>query len=359
MPPSRAMQAWLRNRRRLTDVMGIVERRRFRAVRERFYDGLWRDAALAVGADYATLPGGLCQISRGNLSTFVDRSDIMLDSAISSRLLLNKALTFDWLAAKGLRVPRRERFDVGSLDRAEAFLREQGGPVVVKPAGGTGCGHGVTTQITDREGLRVAARHAGAFNRELLVEEQLAGHSYRLLYLDGQFIDAVRRDSPAVTGDGRSTIRQLVAAENERRLACAPITALSPLMIDLECRNTLSAEGLTPASVPATGATVRVKLAVNENAAAQNHVVRDAVNPEIVETGRRIARDFGLGFAGLDLMATDISLPPAQGGTVFNEINAGPGIHHHYLVSEPDRIANVAPRILEHLFSARRGVIEI
>jgi D-alanine-D-alanine ligase-like ATP-grasp enzyme len=357
--PSFAMQAWLRNRRRLADVQGIFERRRFQAVRNRFYDDLWRNAASETGAEISTLPNGLRQISRGRLRTFVGHSEIMLDSAITSQLMLNKAVIFDWLAAKGLRVPRRQKFDLGSLDLAEAFLRENDGPVVVKPADGTGCGHGVTTRITDRYGLLKAARHAAAFHTELLVEEQLVGASYRLLFLDGEFIDAVRRDPPSVTGNGRSTIRQLVTAENERRRSSGVITALSPLMIDLECRNTLSAYGLSPATIPAAGLEVMVKLAVNENGAAQNHLVREDVHPEIVETGSRIVRDFGVGFAGLDVTATDISLPLAEGGAIFNEINAGPGIHHHYLVSDQNRIAHVAPRILEHLFSTRRGVMEI
>jgi cyanophycin synthetase len=353
------MQAWLRNRRRLADVQGIFERRRFQAVRNRFYDDLWRNAASEAGAEISTLPNGLRQISRGRLRTFVGHSEIMLDSAITSQLMLNKAVIFDWLAAKGLRVPLRQKFDLGSLDLAEAFLRENDGPVVVKPADGTGCGHGVTTRITDRYGLLKAARHAAAFHTELLVEEQLVGASYRLLFLDGEFIDAVRRDPPSVTGNGRSTIRQLVTAENERRRSSGVITALSPLMIDLECRNTLSACGLSPATIPAAGLEVMIKLAVNENGAAQNHLVREDVHPEIVETGSRIVRDFGVGFAGLDVTATDISLPLAEGGAIFNEINAGPGIHHHYLVSDQNRIAHVAPRILEHLFSTRRGVMEI
>ena len=34
-----------------------------------------------------------------------------------------------------------------------------------------------------------------------------------LLFLDGQFIDAIRRDPPRVTGDGRHSITELVAAE--------------------------------------------------------------------------------------------------------------------------------------------------
>lgn len=358
LPPT-AMHAWLRNRRRLTDVWGIVERRRFRVIRKRFYDELWRDAARDVGAEIVTLPSGLKQISRGSLQTFVDQSDIMLDSAIVTRLLLNKAIIFELLSAKGFRVPQRRKFDMDSLERAASFLRENGGPVVVKPADGTGCGHGVTTRIVDRDGLLKAARHAAAFHRELLVEEQLVGASYRLLYLDGMLIDAVRRDSPVVTGDGRSSIRQLVSAENERRRSGEPITALSPLIIDLECRNTLAAAGVSPATVPAAGLEMALKLAVNENGAAQNHLVREEVHPEIAETGSRIVRDFGIGFAGLDVTATDISLPLSEGNVIFNEINAGPGIHHHYLVSDRSRIAHVAPRILEHMFSTRRGTIQI
>ncbi|MBK6706898.1 MAG: cyanophycin synthetase [Sphingomonadales bacterium] len=357
--PSSAMRVWLRNHRRITDVWGILERRRFQVIRKRFYDQLWRDAARDVGAEIATLPNGLKQISRGCLQTFVNQSDIMLDSAIVSRLLLNKAVVFELLAAKGLRIPQRRRFDIDSLERAATFLSEVGGPVVVKPADGTGCGHGVTTRIIDLDGLKKAARHAAAFNPELLVEEQLAGASYRLLYLDGMLIDAVRRDSPVVTGDGRSSLRQLVSAENERRRAGETITALSPLIIDLECRNTLAAAGLSSATIPAAGLEVMVKLAVNENGAAQNHLVLEEVHPEIIETGSRIVRDFGIGFAGLDVTATDISQPLSEGNVIFNEINAGPGIHHHYLVSDQKRIAHVAPRILEHLFSTRRGTIQI
>lgn len=357
--PSFSNPFWLRNRRRITDVRGIIERRRFDAIRARFYDELWQRAALATGATARRLPNGLVQISRGSFATFVDRSDIMLDSAIASRLLLDKALTYDWLSGKGLRVPRRAAFGMTSLDRAEAFLAAQAGPVVVKPADGTGCGHGVTTGITSLAALHAAACHAAAFHPNLLVEEQLTGSSFRLLYLDGEFLDAVRRDSPVVVGDGRSSIRQLALQENERRREAAPITALSPLMIDRESRNTLGAQGRSPGYVPSPGEVVQVKLAVNENAAGQNHVVRERVHPEIVEIGRRILHDFRIGLAGLDVTSHDISAPVSQGDTIFNEINAGPGLHHHYLVANPESGADVAPMILERMFTTQRGVLTL
>jgi cyanophycin synthetase len=355
---SKAGRFWVRTRRRLTDVKGILERRRFRVLRERFYDTLWRDAATSVGAEATRLANGLLQIRRGPLATFVDQSDVMLDSAITSRLLLNKAITYEWLAAKGLRTPRSVAFDLDTLALAEAFMAAQSGPVVVKPADGTGCGHGVTTHIATREALRDAALHAAAFHAHLLVEEQLPGASYRLLFLHGECLDAVRRDPPVLSGDGRSTIRQLAQQENNRRRD-GEITALSPLIADRECCNTLSRAGLTPASVPAKGVSVRAKLAVNENAARENHVVRDEVHPEIVETCRKIAHDFAVSFAGFDVMAEDISLPPGAGGTVYTEINTSPGIHHHYLVAEQAKRAPVAKIVLEHLFTHRRGVFAL
>jgi cyanophycin synthetase len=233
---------------------------------------------------------------------------------------------------------------------------------VVKPADGTAGGHGVTTGISSTSALHAASWNAAglhAANSNLLVEEQLTGASFRLLYLDGEFIDAVRRDSPVVVGDGKSTIRQLVNAENTTRRTSRPISALSPLTIDQESRNTLAAQGKSPGSVPAAGETVRVKLAVNENASAQNHVVRNEVHEEIVRAGSQLVRELNIGLGGLDVTSHDISAPLAKGDTIFNEINVPPGIHHHYLVANPEDGADVASIVLERMFSTHRGVIEL
>lgn len=359
MPVQPATRVWLRNKRRLLDAQAGLARRRFRAVRNRFYSTLWSDAAEAVGAELQRRDNGLTEISKDGRSTFVDHSDLMLDSAITLRLMANKALTFEFMARTPLRTPGHERFTLSSLERAEAFLKAQPGPVVVKPADGTGGGRGVTTGITTAAALQAAARHAAGFHQDLMVEEQLTGDNYRLLYLDGDYIDAVRRDSPTVTGDGTSTIATLVKAENEARLGMSPITALSPLILDQESRNTLAAAHMTSNHVPEAGEDVRVKLAVNENAAAHNHVVRDEVHPEIIEAGARLVKAFGIRFAGLDVTADDISVPLEEGAVIFNEINVNPGIHHHYLVANPGQMADVAPVLLTRMFETGSGTVQI
>jgi cyanophycin synthetase len=240
---------------------------------------------------------------------------------------------------------------------AKAFLETHGGPVVVKPARGTGGGRGVTTGINDLSALRKAARLAARSGRDLIIEKQIAGNSYRLLYLDGDFVDAVRRDAPILVGDGRHTIRELIRLENRRRLSGSPVTALSPLKLDRDCVNRLRALNLRPHSKLPAGQTVEVKHAVNENCALRNQAVATQVHPDTIALGGAIARDLGVRFAGLDILCQDISAPLTAENGCINEINTTPGIHHHYLVSNPAEAVPVAERVLSHLFRTRQGIM--
>ena len=355
-----ASQLWLRSKRRALGYQAGLARRRLRGVREKFYSDLWAASGAAIGASVQKRPNGLTQISRDGLATFVDQSDLMLDSAVMLKMMANKALTFELMSAKNIRTPHFVRFDVSQIGTAEDFLLSQTGkPIVVKPADGTGGGRGVITGIHTPQELESAAKHAAGFHSTLLAEEQLTGASYRLMYFKGEYLDAVRRDSPEVTGDGSSTIRQLVKEENAKRLEQRPITALNPLILDQESRNTLRARELSADYVPKVGEDVQVKLAVNENAAAQNHIVRNDVHPELIEAGARLTREFGVAFAGLDVTADDISLPMKKGNVIFNEVNVNPGIHHHYLVSNPEQSADVAKVLLEKMFARETGVVSL
>ena len=328
-------------------------------MRSTFYDRLWRDAAEAVGAKTESRPNGLLQISTSSQATFVSQSDLMLDSDLMLRFMANKALSYEFMARKGIRLPKHVKFNLSSKQTATDFLRGQDGPIVIKPADGTGGGRGVTTGILTQPALVSAARHAAGFNATLLAEEQLTGASFRLLFIDGEFLDAVRRDSPIVIGDGQASVQQLVSRENTARESVETITALSPLLIDQEARNTLAASGKSPRFIPTKNETVQVKLAVNENSAAQNHVVRDQVHPDIIKTGAELVKAFGIKFAGLDVTADDISAPVSDERVIFNEINVNPGIHHHYLVAEPAQCADVAPKLLDYMFRSKQGTIEL
>jgi len=341
----------LRKIRKLPETRSILLRRRFIPLRLAFYADLWQRSAAAIGATAEPASGGGYRICRAGQSFLIGAKDVRLDRE-QEPALADKARTHAVFRRHGLPVPGHLAFRLQDLSRAEAFFEAQTGPVVVKPADGTGAGRGVTTGIRSATELRAAARYAAKYNPHLLVEQQIAGQSHRLLFLDGEYMDAVRRDPPVLVGDGRSTIKGLVQRENRNRLSASPITALSPLVVDQDARNTLMATGLTPDSRPASGQAVTVKQASNENAAAQNHTMHDIVHPETIRQCRELVQDLGLRFCGIDVMTTDISRTLQQTGGACLEINTPPGIHHHYLVSAPERAVPVAEILFGRLFES-------
>jgi len=342
---------------RLLDVPAVLEQLQFRALRRAFYDGFWLEAAASVGASCEAWDFGYHRIARNGLSTLTRLSDVRLDDHLTLRLMGNKLLTYRLIAEQGLDVPRHVRCARASLNPAHRLMAEIGRPLVIKPVGGTGGGQGVTTGITDAKSLRRAARFASRFNPDLIAEEQIEGASYRLLYLDGRLIDAVRRDPPRVVGDGKSTIRQLMKAETRRRLKERPFTALSPLRLDCDAQNYLRSHGLSPSKVPAAGEIIVVKHAINENSAAENHIVRNEVHPATAALGAKLAQNLGVRLAGVDVLCKSISQPLTRANGLIGEVNTTPGLHHHVLVSNLNSVAGVGAILLNHMFETSSGVI--
>ncbi len=341
------------------DVPGLVQLLKFKQMRQRYYQDLWQQTAGSIGAEYADEGFGLARISKGPLSTFVKQGTVMLDDQLTLDVAGNKLLVYRLMAELGYPVPRNCHFRMADYRSCETFFKACGAPVVVKPASGTGGGRGVTTGITTPGALRKASRLAASFDTDLIVEEQLQGNSYRLLYLDGQFIDAVRRDPPEIIGDGIHTIRQLVALENKRRLAGSLATALSPLKIDRDCQNKMREHGVTARSRLKPGQVLQLKQAVNENCSRGNHNVTSDVHPDTIASGTNLVNKLGIKFAGLDILCRDISDPLDPVNGLITEINTTPGIHHHYMVSDSNRKCPVAELVLEHMFTANQGLMHL
>jgi cyanophycin synthetase len=223
---------------------------------------------------------------------------------------------------------------------------------VVKPARLSGAGDGVTTGVESRRDLRRASVFAAFFRNELLIERQIPGDSYRLLYLEGELVDAIRRRPPSVTGDGRSTIRSLIETENRRRAEARGSAAVRRIRIDLDCLSTLRRSGLSLSSVPAGGSLVHVKTAVNNNSFEDNESILPLVGKALAEEGARAARAMGSHLAGVDVITPDPSVALGACGGVINEVNGEPGIHHHYNIRNPEATSGLGAIILRRLLPA-------
>ncbi len=315
-------------------------------VRNEIYERIWHDAAEASGAHSQALTAGMFELTRDGARTRVFQQVVDLDDPVTLRVALDKVLVHDLL--RGREVPTAEHlaFDVGQPGPAAEFLDRAPGPCVVKPAAGTAGGHGTTAGVRRRHQLYRACLHAPRQTDRLLIEHQAPGEVHRLLFLDGELLDAVSSRPPDVTGDGHSTIAELIEAENQRRIRAAGAAGLAKLGVNLDMVLTLARLGLDFATVLAPGRRCPVRTITNSNAAEDNATHRGPIASEVIAAARTAIDAVGLRLAGVDVITTDLSRPLLETGGIIAEVNGNPGLHHHYLVAEPARATRVAIPVL-------------
>jgi len=319
-------------------------------LRQHFYQQFWQTSTQQIGADLHKLSDGWWKASKEGQRTFIQGERVMLDSAVALDLAGNKALIYQLLAEDNYPVPQSLVFSQNNLSNAYEFQKKIEGNVVVKPMA-SWAGQGVTVNIKTAEELKKTAIYASRFGNKLLIEQHIAGDSYRLLFLNGEFIDAIRRDPPHVKGDAKLNIKQLIEEENKRRLNTNNITALSLIAIDTDCKQTLKKQNLSLKSIPENNEMIKIKTVVNHNNRFENHSVKNQVHPDIIKLGRNISLQYHIELAGLDIITSDITKALSKTGGVINEINTTPGLHHHALVADNTQTTSVGSLVLDYIFS--------
>lgn len=321
-----------------------------------FYDRAWKEAADELGATWRPLGNGILQITRDGAQTLVRDNASAVDDPVTLDLLSDKAATYRLLQEHDLAVPRYAEFSLKAFDKGAAFVRESPGGCVVKPVRGTGGGRGITSGVQKVSHLAQAAAVASIYCDDLLIEEQVEGDNYRLLYFDGELIDAFVRRAPTVVGDGRSTIAALVRQANARRVESKAAISQVLLTIDLDMRRTLARQARSLKTIPAAGEVVTLKTVVNENRGDDNVTAMGALCPSIVEAGAAAARATGIRLGGVDMILKNPTLPLREQGGVILEVNAPPNFYYHY--HKRDGCFPVAVHVLGRLLEEASGNLE-
>jgi cyanophycin synthetase len=327
----------------------ITHRKQFDKLRRIFFDNLWQTAASKIGAKAESFGYGFVRVNYNSHFTFVLNSMVMLDNHLTLKIAGNKALVLRLLKEQNIPIQNYLEYDIYNLSKAYRFLKEHDTSCVVKPAGSTGSGNGITTKIQTYEQLKKASYLAATFDKRLLIEEEIPGDSFRLLYLNGQLLDVVKRQAPQVIGDGKHNLKYLILKENQDRLKGDPIVALSPLEIDYECKLNLQHRGYSLSHVPKESEKISVKTAVNQNRYTENESISEGIHPSIISMGQNIAKLLNWKLLGVDLITPDISKPLDKVHGVVNEINTTPGLHHHYLIKNKENTVPIAESILEYI----------
>jgi len=321
------------------------------AGRTRFYRDVWDEAVLAAGGGTVTeLDGAVLEIRCGDVVLRTRTNLTSLDDPLTVSVAENKPLVYRLLGERDIPVPRHRSCSADDLRSAWAFAVSLGRPCIVKPARNTSGAIGITSAIGTRYEMARALAYAGAFDDELSIEEHVEGGVYRLLYLDGELLDAVLRLPPTVRGDGKASIERLIAVENERRLQGGMEVSQSLLKVDLELRLALRRQGCSLRSVPRAGQVVRLKNIVNDNCRDDNESAVGRLCPEVVAAGVKAAAAVGARLAGVDLITPDPAVPLDVAGGVVIEVNTAPGYYYHYM--KRDGRVPVASLLLQRLVRA-------
>ncbi|WP_218221787.1 hypothetical protein [Nesterenkonia sp. Act20] len=213
---------------------------------------------------------------------------------------------------------------------------------VVKPHNGRQ-GKDVHAGIKTEQHFHEAFSQVAANNARILVEEFRTGVEHRCLVVENRLVAATRRRPASVSGDGRTTIRDLIDAKNRDR---GPIH--KALVLDAVSLDYLQRHGHRLDSVPEAGERVYLRSTSNL------HTGGDAVDAtdEITEKERELVERAARALPGLRIVGFDVLLPRSEVDhhePSVLEINASPMVSmHHFPWSGQPRDA--ARHVVDSLF---------
>lgn len=313
------------------------------------YRGYWEAAAQRLAAEFTPLGEDLWRVRLDGKATTIHNYLVQADDPVILHMASDKVYCLRLAQDVGLPTPLHLPFSLQQLGPAARFMSEHGGLFVVKPAKGSSAARGVTTHIASKRQLVVAASLASLFGEHLLVEQMVSGEACRLLFLGGNFVDAVRRRGVRITGDGQLPIERLLELNSLAHLASDPLTAM-----------TLTSQGLSLSSVPSGGKEIVVRSIPEKKQAMRNfrtvydERITDVISGDVIEKVTRLVQAVGSEFAGVDVLTNDPSITLEKSGGVFLEINTTPGIHHHNLSVQDEGLNSPAAQVLLYLLDKDR-----
>jgi cyanophycin synthetase len=267
---------------------------------------------------------------------------------LAVELACDKEGTKGILRASGVPVPRGTT--IRSPKYLEDAIAEVGGfPIVIKPLNGNH-GRGITIDIRSIKESMDAFDMAQEVSEEVIIERFHTGRDHRILVIDGKFVAVAERVPANVTGDGVSTISQLIEITNQDpRRGDGHDNVLTRIEIDRTSMDILARQGFTLESVPPKGQICYLKATANLSTGGVSVDRTDEIHPENIWLAERVARIIGLDIAGIDMVTEDISLPVREVDGAIVEVNAAPGFRMHTAPSIGTP-RNVAAPVINMLF---------
>ncbi|MCD2137391.1 acylphosphatase [Salinicoccus halitifaciens] len=248
-------------------------------------------------------------------------------------------------------VPTGKMFNENSTDEEIlAFAETMEFPIVLKPTDGN-AGNGVFANIQTMEELKDIIPHVReelGF-KEVIVEDYIPGREFRVVVIGDRVLGAMIRRPASVLGDGKHTIKELIAQTNEIRMTNPHLTSRL-IKVDREIRTMLKRKGYKLNTIPDEGE--RVYLREKSNLSKGGDAID--VTDKLTENLKAIARNVGPAIPGLEHYGVDMIVDEENDTGVILEVNARPGFGGHLFPMEGTP-RDFAKEIIDYYFPKTKG----
>ena len=209
-------------------------------------------------------------------------------------------------------------------------------PLVVKYNYGEK-GNDVFTDIIDNDSLRDKLKKLLSENKKsIIIEEQTQGRKFRIMILNNKFVYADEDQKPVLTGNGRSTIQELISNYHNLHHV-RPIKLVNEELINQQ--------GYELTDILEKGKKLEITNVVSvSNGGKQVYIEGYDIHPINMNMFYQLNKILGLNFSGIDYMGPDLSIPYHDGGKVI-EVNPFPGFSKKEQEQE-----SISKRLIDALF---------
>ncbi len=220
--------------------------------------------------------------------------------------------------AKKVGLPKRD------IDGAYRYAKKIKFPVIVKPNSGS---QGTNVALVhNKKEFYKAMRSVFGRDRIALVQSPVRGKDYRVVVLDRKIISAYQRVPLNVTGDGKSSIRELLIKKQKQFIRDRRDTRIN--FSDQRMMDKLRHQNLNLKSVIEKDRLVYLLDNANLSTGGDSIDVTNIVHKDFAKLSVSLTKDMGLRLCGVDLMISgDISEKPDKYWIL--EINSAPGLDHY------------------------------
>lgn len=258
-----------------------------------------------------------------------------------------ESASLNWMDNKGIMKEKflKEKIPVArggvawNFKQASKIFNEITKPVITKPNLGSRSRH-TMIHLNTLADLKIGFKKAKKLSPLVVVEEELTGYLFRGTLVNEKLVGVVRRDQPAIEGDGIHNVGELLVKENERPERMGPI--FHKIVIDKEANEELARQKISLNDIPEKGKVITFSQKTSRGCGGTTTEVTDLVHKDNIKMLEHVGKFLKDSLVGIDFIMGDITKSwKEEKHCGIIECNSLPFIdlHHYPLFGKPNNVA--------------------